>query len=287
VPDELPASPYSRVVRVRRTGSTNADVARALRDDPVGATASWPHLAVLVADHQAGGRGRAGRTWATPPGTSLTASVVLRPTVPLGGWSWLGLLGGLAVARAVRARTGLATGVKWPNDVVVRDADDGVVPGWGRERKVAGVLAELVHARAVPDRPAPPPVAVLGLGVNVEQAADGLPVPWATSLAACGVAGPGRDLNALLSAVGVELIALLASWEAAGGDAERSGLAAAVDGACTTLGRDVRVHLPGGDELVGRARRLADDGALVLALAGGSEVRVTVGDVDHIRTVTD
>lgn len=278
-------SPFSRVVRVGRTGSTNADVARALREDPAAAARTWPHLSVLVAHHQAAGRGRAGRGWETPPGTSLTASVVLRPGVPLARWSWLGLLGGLAVARAVHARTGLATGLKWPNDVLVLGSGGPEVPGWGTARKVAGVLTEVVHAVAT-DHEAAAPVAVVGLGVNVEQTAADLPVPWATSLAACGVPAADRDLDALLGAVGVELTELLATFEAADGDARRSGLAAAVTAACATVGQEVRVLVPGGGELIGLATGLADDGALVLAPADGPERHVTVGDVGHIRTVS-
>lgn len=287
-PDAAPGSPFTRTVRVARTGSTNADVAHALRGDQAAAATGWPHLAVLVADHQAAGRGRVGRGWETPAGTSLTASVVLRPTAPLARWSWLSLLGGLAVARAVHARTGLETGLKWPNDVLVRGAGDRAVPGWGLDRKVAGVLAEVVRPSGPPDpdRPGASPVAVVGFGLNVEQAPDDLPVPWATSLRACGVPPGRRGLDDLLTAVGVELAALVDAWAAADGDAARAGVADAVAGACVTLGQHVRVQLPGGDEVVGRASALAEDGALVLVPAVGPELHVTVGDVDHIRTVS-
>lgn len=55
---------------------------------------------------------------------------------------------------------------------------------------------------------------------------------------------------------------------------------------CVTLGRDVRILLPGGGEVTGRAVRLADDGALVVRQASGPEIIVSAGDVDHIRTLT-
>lgn len=271
------ASSFARVVRVGRSGSTNAELAESLRrGDPV--DGAWPHLGVLVADHQAAGRGRAGRGWVTPPGTALTASVVLRTDVPVDRWSWLGLLGGLAVVRAVRASTSLPAELKWPNDVVLRGVGARIEPGWGRDRKVAGVLAQVVPI------PEGPPAAVLGFGVNVHQQGVDLPVRWATSLAAAGVPEEARGRDALLEAVGRELAPLEARWRAAGGDAVVAGLAAEVASACGTLGRDVRVVLPGGGEIAGRAARLGPDGALVVRPSSGPEVVVTAGDVDHVRT---
>lgn len=268
-------TPFTRVVRVPRTGSTNADLAAALRLPE--APQTWPHLSVLVAEHQVNGRGRAGRPWHAPPGTALTASMVLRPGVALERWSWLSLLGGLAVSRAVRRRTGLRAALKWPNDVVLPAVGEGDEPGWGRDRKVAGVLVEAVrtgeHAGA----------AVLGLGVNLHQRPDEVPVPWATSLAAAGADAAARDGALLLEAVGVEVAALLAPWEEAAGDAAAAGLWAAVSRACVTLGQEVRVTLPDGGEVVGVAEAIADDGSLVVHPAGGPAVRVTAGDVGHLR----
>jgi BirA family transcriptional regulator, biotin operon repressor / biotin---[acetyl-CoA-carboxylase] ligase len=97
----------------------------------------------VTAGAQTAGRGRQGRTWVTPAGGALLASLVLRDPPPL-----LSLRGGLAVADLA----GPAARVKWPNDVLV----DG--------RKIAGVLAE--------GRPQDG-WAVLGIGVNL--ALDGLP----------------------------------------------------------------------------------------------------------------
>ena len=269
---------FSRIVRVERTGSTNADLAAALREP--GARIAWPHLSVLVTEHQAAGRGRTGRDWHTPRGSSLTASTVVRVDVPWQRWPWLALLGGLAVARAVGERTGLATAVKWPNDVLILDAGGEAEPGWGTSRKVAGLLAELV---SVPDAP---PVAVLGFGVNLNQGPSELPVPWATSLAAAGASVEAREPRALLDAVGGQLGALLRRWEAAGGDAVASGLAAEVAGACATIGLDVVVSAPGSTEVAGLASAIDPHGALVVVPAAGPSVHVTAGDVRHVRALT-
>jgi BirA family biotin operon repressor/biotin-[acetyl-CoA-carboxylase] ligase len=117
-------------LHLRETGSTN-EVARDL------AARGAPHGTLVTARTQTAGRGRQGRTWVTPPGGALLASLVLRDVDPL-----LSLRGGLAVADLAgdRAR------VKWPNDVLVEG------------RKIAGVLAE--------GRPQEG-WAVLGIGVNV------------------------------------------------------------------------------------------------------------------------
>jgi BirA family biotin operon repressor/biotin-[acetyl-CoA-carboxylase] ligase len=115
----------------RTIGSTNAR-ARELAD------AGAPHGTLVTASEQTAGRGRQGRTWVTPPGTAIAASLILRTFDDL-----LPLRAGLAVADVA----GAAARVKWPNDVLI----DG--------RKVAGILAE---SRA-------PAWAVLGIGVNVTE----------------------------------------------------------------------------------------------------------------------
>lgn len=269
---------FSRVVRVARTRSTNADLVAALRLPD--AADAWPHLSVLVADDQTHGRGRGRREWQTPPGSSLTASVVVRSAVPVERWPWIGLLAGAAAAAALEAATGLPTTLKWPNDVLVPGAGSRDEPGWGTDRKVAGVLVEVV--RSEDGRPA----AVVGLGVNLHQRGAELPVPWATSLAEAGVAREARDAVAILDAVGVELVRLLGAWEEAGGDADAAGLRDAVAAACGTVGRQVRVTLPGGRETRGRAVGLGADGALLVSGDDGTSTRVTAGDVDHLRLPT-
>jgi BirA family biotin operon repressor/biotin-[acetyl-CoA-carboxylase] ligase len=98
-----PAGPLSRVEVVESTESTNTDLADALRADPT----SWPDASVLVAEHQTGGRGRAGRTWETPAGTSLTCSFVTHPPVPAASFGWIALLAGLATVNALRATAGV------------------------------------------------------------------------------------------------------------------------------------------------------------------------------------
>ncbi len=108
--------------------------------------------AVAVAEEQTEGRGRLGRSWQAPARTAVLVSVLLRPEVDPPRLPQLSLVAGRAVAEALAATTGITPTVKFPNDVLV----DG--------KKVAGILAESSDGRVV-----------LGIGVNVNQAADQLP----------------------------------------------------------------------------------------------------------------
>jgi BirA family transcriptional regulator, biotin operon repressor / biotin---[acetyl-CoA-carboxylase] ligase len=109
-------------------------------DDPEGAT--------LATDHQTAGRGRLGRVWEDAPAHGLLFSVLLRPGPPIAVWPELSVVAGEAVAAALP----VAASVSHPNDVMV----DG--------RKIAGILPEAADGRVV-----------LGIGVNVNQAAEDLP----------------------------------------------------------------------------------------------------------------
>jgi BirA family biotin operon repressor/biotin-[acetyl-CoA-carboxylase] ligase len=251
---------------VERTGSTSTDLLAAAREGA-------PDRTVLVADHQAAGRGRAGRTWQTSPGTALTVSVLLRPAVPPHALGWLALIGGLAVVRAL-AGLGLEAVLKWPHDVLLPDVGDDL-PGWGRDRKVAGVLGDVV-----PAGPGEPPAAVLGIGVNVAQERAALPVPSATSLAAVGLEVERADVLARVLAA---LLDLDDAWRAADGDAVLQGIAAECAAVCATLGSPVRVRWPGGEVLEGHAVSLGEDGALRVADATGRVHAVLAGDIEHLR----
>ncbi|MCV2393520.1 biotin--[acetyl-CoA-carboxylase] ligase [Actinotalea sp. M2MS4P-6] len=252
-------------------GSTNTELAEAVRADPE----AWPDRSVLVAAHQQAGRGRSGRTWTTPPGVALTASVLLRPDVPAELLGWLPLIGGLAVAAGLRD-LGAAAEVKWPNDVLL--PAEGELAGWGAYRKVAGVLADVVAGdRVAADQQVRS--VVLGFGVNVSQEADQLPVDSATSLLLAGVAVRRDDV---LAAVLSHLVAMDEAWQAAGGDATAAGLTEAWRAMSAAPG-EVAVELPGGERLVGVVAGLAPDGALLVEAAG--QVRaVHAGDVRIRRT---
>jgi len=235
---------------VAETGSTNADLLAE-------AKSGLPEGAVLVADAQSAGRGRLGRRWVSPPGTSLSFSVLLRPAaVPPASRAWVPLLAGVAVAAALRAEATADAWLKWPNDVLVRGG------------KVAGILAEQAGDAIV-----------VGIGINVTVARDELPVPEATSLAIEG-AGTGRE-PLLTGALG-QLERWYLDWKSEAGDADRSGLRAEYLGLCATVGQQVRVSLPGGSVVTGEASDVDSAGRLVVR-TGAGPVPVSAGDVVHVR----
>lgn len=264
-----PAGPLARFEIVDSVGSTNTALADELRAAP----SLWPTPGLLLAEQQTAGRGRSGRTWVTPPGTSVTGTFVARPSVPAETLGWLPLLAGLGVVTALRATAGVRAFLKWPNDVVV-DNLAGHVEGWGTWRKLGGILTEVVPVGSGS------PAVLVGVGINVTQRPDELPVPSATSLALAGARHAERE--SVLVAV-VDALARVANrFVAAGGDATASGLADEVAAACATLGRTVHVDLPGGERLDGEAVRLDPAGALVVRGRGG-ERTVLAGDVLLVR----
>lgn len=249
-----PGSLWTAVDVVPECPSTNAELA-AVAAEP-GAVGR-----VLVAEHQPAGRGRLGRVWTSPPRAGLTLSALVRPDgVDDAQWSWLPLLAGLAVAAALQQVAEVDARLKWPNDVMIG------------ERKVAGLLVERVAAPGGP-------VAVIGIGLNVTLGTDELPVPTATSLGLAGAATTDRSV--LARAILRNLDGLVRHWQREG-DATTSGLRSAYEGACSTLGRPVRVDLPGRPPLEGVAEAIDDRGRLVVRGPDGPRP-LEAGEVLHLR----
>jgi BirA family biotin operon repressor/biotin-[acetyl-CoA-carboxylase] ligase len=208
---------------------------------------------VVVADAQTAGRGRHGRSWASPAGAGLYVSTILRPSgdrvrlVPIAA--------GVAVAEGVEASTGLAPALKWPNDVYVGD------------RKLAGILAE---GGAAADGRAH---AVLGFGINVLPAAYPPDVAGrATSLE--GELGRRVDRGRVLACC---LAALASRYGDLCEDRVPAVIAAWRARAATLLGRRVEWESDGRTER-GVAGDIDDDGALLVRTAAGT-VRVSSGEV--------
>ncbi|MGH3508581.1 MAG: biotin--[acetyl-CoA-carboxylase] ligase [Nocardioidaceae bacterium] len=254
----VPDAMWTEVEVVDESPSTNRALVERARKDPGSGF-------VLLAEHQTAGRGRLDRTWTTPPRAGITMSVLVRPDrVEAGRWPWLPLLAGLAVAAAVRKETLVPVELKWPNDVIVAD------------RKLAGLLVERVES------PGMSPAAVIGVGINVSTAQDELPVPTATSLRLEGA--HTTDRTVLVKAVLRTLGGLLDSWQRDGGDPSR-GLHTAYLDACTTIGRDVEVHLPTGETATGQASGVDDHGRLLVRTPAGQRA-FGAGDVVHVRPAT-
>ncbi|MBB2985486.1 biotin--[acetyl-CoA-carboxylase] ligase [Terracoccus luteus] len=245
-----------------RLGSTN-DRARELATLP---DAGWR---VVLTDHQVGGRGRLGRVWTVPERASLAVSVVVPlPTPSLAAWA--PLVAGLALARAVaevttEAGTPVTPRLKWPNDVLVAQDDD---------RKVSGILCELVAGGANGVDGGGAALVVVGAGVNVDQDRAELPVPTATSLALAGAVVGREPLAARY------LLALRALVDELG-DHGAAAMRTSYERACVTVGLDVEVHLPSG-VVAGRAVGVDEHGGLVVSTPTGRRA-FAAGDVVHVR----
>jgi BirA family biotin operon repressor/biotin-[acetyl-CoA-carboxylase] ligase len=245
-----------REVRVvGSTGSTNDDLAAvAARDRAVDGS-------VLVAEAQTAGRGRLDHSWASPPRAGLTFSLLLRPgpAVPAARWSWLPLLAGLAVQRAVRRLAEVEAWLKWPNDLLLGP----------HRRKAAGLLVQVIGDAAV-----------VGVGLNVTTRTAELPRPDTTSLlledATC------TDRDPLLRAILRQLATDYQAWQRAAGDPVASGLRAGYTAGCDTLGRTIRAALPDGTVAEGVAAGLDDIGRLVLRTADGDRP-LSAAEVTNVR----
>lgn len=82
------------------------------------AEAGAPDGSVYFADEQTAGRGRAAHAWASPPGSGLYVSILLRPRIAPADILWLSLAAGLAVRAAIREVTTLEADLRWPNDLL-------------------------------------------------------------------------------------------------------------------------------------------------------------------------
>jgi BirA family transcriptional regulator, biotin operon repressor / biotin---[acetyl-CoA-carboxylase] ligase len=125
-------------------GSTNT---HAMAEGEAGA----PDGMVYVADEQTAGRGRGAHGWASPPGSGLYVSVLLRPKLAPADALWLSLAAGLAVHDAVARVASLRADLRWPNDLLFG------------QRKFCGILSEL-NAEVTRIRHM-----VIGIGINVHQ----------------------------------------------------------------------------------------------------------------------
>ncbi len=259
--------------RVEATGSTNADLGRMANEDP-----SLPDGFVLVADVQTAGKGRQGRSWASPPLSGLTFSVLLKPDVPPLRASTLPLVIGLSVARAVarllaECRSGgpddagpshalrrrHTIGLKWPNDIQI----DG--------RKLCGILCEM---RAEGDRVRH---IVAGIGINVNLSVTDMPpeiAAMATSLSIA--AGHSFDREEVLNAILLSLEETYLRWLTQGFDSLRQEISKfdILRGNPVTIER-------GANTLSGMASGIAPDGALMVLKSDGTTEPVYSGDA-HI-----
>ena len=229
-----------------QTGSTNADLAAALRAGEVWAEGRW-----LVARRQTAGRGRQGREWFDGAGNFMGSTVVGLGAggPPPASLSFVAALSVRDAAAAVLPDDS-ALALKWPNDVLL---DGG---------KLSGILLEMVRG-----------CIVVGIGVNLARA-PALPDRKTAALADVILPPPLEDFTANLAAA---FDSRLESWRTYGLGAT---LHAFLSGSIHAQGSPVTVHDTDGSVLSGSFAGLEDsDGALRLRLADGSERVIRAGDI--------
>lgn len=257
-------------------GSTNDVVAGWLRD-------GTSEVCIAIADRQAAGRGRLGRSWDAPAGAALLLSAGFRPTWLAIERLWrLPAIMALAMADSAEQVAGLSEGtirLKWPNDLVVAFGAAGRPIGGGSVigpetplvvRKLAGILGES-DGLGTGD-----PRLVVGIGINADWPPEAFPPALAPEMTSLRDASGGRPidrdvlLEAFLDRLETRVEALRGGYFDVAGWTARQ----------LTSGRRVRLELPDGTaELVRAIGVDALTGALVLE----GERQVVVGEIRHVR----
>ena len=261
------ASWLARFERFDVVSSTN-DVVRGWLQE------GTPEVCAAVADIQAAGRGRNGRTWTAPPGVALLLSVGFRPSWLEVGHLWrLSAIVSLAMAEGCEVGSGLRPGavsLKWPNDLVTIDRATGTV------RKLAGVLGETDGIGT------PEATAVIGIGANVDWARERFPPDLADTMTSLSELAPGRliDREVVLHVFLDRLEKLVANLRAGTFPAEIWTRRQLTHGMLVIL-----------DQPDGTAQRVVaedvdtDTGALLVRDPGepGATRPVVVGEIRHLR----
>lgn len=219
------------------------------------AAAGAPEGLLVWAREQTAGRGRRGRSFASPPG-NLYLSLLLRPDRSAAEGAQLGFVAAVALAEAVSGLLPDGAGrvkLKWPNDLLIDRA------------KASGTLLE-----GQPGAAGRLDWLILGIGVNVLSHPPDTPYP-ATSLKAAGSSARADDL---LAALADAFVAWHETWRDRGFGPVR---AAWLDRAAG-LGEPIRVNLAQGS-LEGRFADLDETGILWLDLPGGRRRAVAAGDL--------
>jgi len=142
------------IIVLEQTSSTSDAISRLASTDGL---PSIPEGLVVFAEHQTHGRGQRGNRWESTAGKGLWFSILLRPEIPLSDSGRLTIWAIEAISDVIRSELGLEPAIKLPNDVQLT------------EHKVAGVLVEMRAQHKAPH------LAVVGIGINVNQCRDDFP----------------------------------------------------------------------------------------------------------------
>ena len=231
----------------RETDSTNLWIKRLAKE-------GVPEGTLALAEFQSAGRGRLGRSWEVPEGTSVMMSILLRPKFEPQYAPTLTLVMGMAVAKAVK-KLGFDVSIKWPNDVVVS------------HKKICGILTEMGVRDGKID------YAVIGVGINVnirefpEEMAD-----KATSL----YLERGREFDRS-QIPGLVMEAFEEYYEKFAATCDLSGLKEEYESILANYNQPVRVLAK--EPYEGVARGITDGGELLVEKTDGTIATVSAGEV--------
>jgi BirA family biotin operon repressor/biotin-[acetyl-CoA-carboxylase] ligase len=212
----------------------------------VQAAAGAVHGTVIVADRQSAGVGRGSRSWHSPAGLGLWATIILHSSLPARALGLLPLAVGVGTAAALEVGGPLRIGLKWPNDLLTGG------------RKLGGILVE---SSLRTDRLA---WAVAGIGINVSAAETDFPPALRASATSLVMAGaPLVTREALLGRVVTEVLASVQALER-----NAAGVLEAFRRRDVLVGRSIVVDR-GGEELRGKAGGISDEGALIVHSTAG------------------
>ena len=233
-------SQYWSVIIVEETTSTQSELA-----------ANFSPGNVLVAEYQSSGRGRLDRKFEVPPRKGLTFSIAFNSDFWRENQTWIPLLTGSAVAKAINiyGKRNLVK-VKWPNDLIVNDL------------KLGGILSESRDAGFI-----------VGIGINIFQSSAELPIQNATSLSAHLEVNREELLIEILNQLGVIFRGSDSAMVEAFSDLKNE-----YRNLCETLGKQVLLTLPGSEILEDVAIAISEEGSLLLKTR---EIRVA--DIVHLR----
>ena len=223
--------------------------------------AGEPEGAVVLAEEQTAGRGRAGRTWHSERGTGIYVTLLLRPKLAPVQAPLLTMLTGLSARAAIQAQTGLQVQLKWPNDLLLAGA------------KLGGILTEM-HAEPTQVR-----FMVIGLGININQ--EKFP-PEIADLATSLRKESGGKTHSRLEL----LVRLLTQFETDYNRFLREGPAFVVERfqqeSDFANGKRVKVDA-GMETYFGETDGLSPEGLLRVKRDDGQAVTVIAGDVSEVR----
>jgi len=240
---------YWRVSLFESIPSTQIELVEMLKVEKL------PAGTVLIADHQSAGRGRLTRTFETPPQVAVLLSTVLYPIRNTADQGWIPLIVGVAAVNAISRYCGLAPQLKWPNDLLIG------------ELKVGGIIAEQFED-----------CVVVGIGINVLQEINELPVPTATSLNLESGEEVIKNREDLIAYLLKEIRSEFDAWNLAKDNVEILKKYSKIS---ATLGKQIKLDFQNGESKESTAIGFAENGGLLIS----SGETIVSADLTHLRAI--